>query len=106
VTALAQEDKTLRFETPDRQAGLPRGWAAGIGKGTSGIQPAGRIAIDSVTKQEGRYALSLAYEGDDFVSAVHTIRKTANAATIRLSGYLKTEGVKGSAGLWMRIDGR
>jgi len=105
--ASAQENTLLRFERIDPTTRLPEGWAAGIGKGVSGIQPDAKLRVDSSIKQEGKYALSIEFNGaGEFVSVVHVNHKKADASNIKLSGYLKTEGVKGRAGLWMRIDGK
>jgi hypothetical protein len=99
----------LRMEEVDPQTRMPAGWAAGIGKGTSGIRPGARLSADAQLKQEGKRSLSLSSgtgTGDEFLSVVYSIRKKVNGGQIRLKGFMKTEGVKGTAGLWMRIDGR
>ena len=104
--ALGQDAAQLRFESRDPTTSMPKGWTSGIGKGTSGTA-ASTIALDSTIKQEGRYALSVEFNGaSPFVSVVHVISKKPNAGSIKLTGFLKTESVEGRAGLWMRIDGK
>ena len=105
--SFAQESANLGFEKIDRQTRAPQGWSSGIGKGSSGIQSDIKPRADSSIKREGRYSLSMEWSGGgSFASVVHVIDKKADAASIKLSGYLKTESVEGRAGLWMRIDGR
>ena len=66
------------------------------------------VKVDSVVKQQGKYALSIQKAGDqsEFGVIDYLIPKTYKGSKIELRGYLKTENVaKGYAGLWMRIDG-
>lgn len=105
-TGPAQDKAILDFELRNAATSLPQGWYIGVGGGTTGKSPA-KWAMDSLVKKSGRYSLSAESESkDDFISAVHSIRKTYDANEITLKGYLKTEGVTGKAGLWMRVDGK
>jgi hypothetical protein len=66
------------------------------------------VKVDSLTKQSGKYALSIQRVGDgsDFGVIDYTIPQTFRGSKIELRGYIKTQNVaKGYAGLWMRIDG-
>jgi len=66
------------------------------------------VTLDSTVKHEGKYALciSKAAEGADFGVAAYTIPHTFEGDNIELKGFLKLDNVTGSAGLWMRVDGK
>lgn len=106
--AYAQENPMLRFELLHPVTHSPEGWEQGIGRGSEGGFTKGTMQADSIIRQQGRYALSMASDGtgEKFVSAVHVINKKLNGRNITLTGYMKTDAVKGTAGLWMRIDGK
>lgn len=66
------------------------------------------VKVDSVIKQEGKYALSIEKVSNESSFGVidYPILKSFTGSKIELRGYLKTENVKnGYAGLWLRIDG-
>ncbi len=106
--AVAQtgEKQLLSFEQMNVVTHAPEGW--GIGSGRSGIADGLTIASDSLVKKEGRYSLMLAYNGEKpFAAVAHSVtRRAASGGYVRLTGYMKTEGVTGRAGLWVRIDGK
>lgn len=66
-------------------------------------------SIDSITVQEGKYALQIREDSkaDDksFGACALTILSRFEGKNITLKGYMKTENVKnGWAGLWIRIN--
>lgn len=66
------------------------------------------VKVDSLVKQQGKYALSIEKvgEGGSFGVIDYYIPKAFKGGKIELRGYIKTENVtNGYAGLWMRIDG-
>jgi C-terminal processing protease CtpA/Prc len=66
------------------------------------------VKVDSLVKQQGKYALSIEKvgEGGSFGVIDYYIPKTFKGQKIELRGYIKTENVtSGYAGLWLRIDG-
>ncbi|MGD9491818.1 MAG: S41 family peptidase [Bacteroidales bacterium] len=65
-----------------------------------------KIALDSVVVFSGKSSASLEFTGGDstFISLGYVIPDNYNGRKIKLSGYIKTENVRGYAGLWMRID--
>jgi hypothetical protein len=66
------------------------------------------VKVDSLVKQQGKYALSIEKVGDggNFGVIDYYIPKTFKGQKIELRGYIKTENVtNGYAGLWLRIDG-
>lgn len=104
--AVEEEHLVLDFEKAQPGTAMPHGWARGVGRGESGLQPAAVVGMDSALKHSGRYALALASASEgDFLSVVHTIPKTYDGDNLlHLSGYLKTEAVKEWAGLWIRVS--
>jgi hypothetical protein len=71
-------------------------------------QKAYPVKVDSLIKQQGRYALSIEKVGDggSFGMIDYYIPKTFKGEKVELRGYIKTENVTdGFAGLWLRIDG-
>ncbi|MFA6248630.1 MAG: S41 family peptidase [Mucilaginibacter sp.] len=66
------------------------------------------VKVDSLVKQQGKYALSIEKiaDGGSFGVINYYIPKTFKGEKIELRGYIKTENVtNGYAGLWLRIDG-
>ena len=65
-------------------------------------------SLDSTSQVEGRYSVMLNSKGgggDNFSSAISTIKGTFKGSNVELRGKLKTEGVTGGyAGLWLRVD--
>jgi hypothetical protein len=66
------------------------------------------VTLDSTVKHEGKYALNItqASDGAEFGVAAYTISHTFEGDNIELKGYLKLQDVVGSAGLWLRVDGK
>jgi C-terminal processing protease CtpA/Prc len=84
-------DTTLRFDS--------RGWGGG---------PAGTIFFDSSVVHGGRVAARLerdANSPEEFTSITRRLPIEFGGRSIELRAFLRTEDVKGSAGLWMREDG-
>jgi hypothetical protein len=64
--------------------------------------------LDSVVKQQGKYALSIASKNKsgDFGSMGMNIKQHFKGSEIEIRGYIKTENVNsGYAGFWLRVDG-
>lgn len=96
----AQEERigSLTFETAGPEGELT-GW---------GSRPPGSVSVDSVVTHGGRYAGRLELgPGSDAPSSILSMFLPVTFAgdTVELRGWLKTEGVSGFAGLWLREDG-
>ncbi|QDW27125.1 peptidase S41 [Pedobacter sp. KBS0701] len=68
-----------------------------------------QVVLDSITKQSGKYSLSISQIGQEanFGAIDFPISQAFEGKVIELKGYIKTENVKtGYAGLWMRLDGK
>ncbi|MCI1190122.1 S41 family peptidase [Hymenobacter sp. DH14] len=94
----------LDLERVNHQTNSPVGW-------TSAPRPEYQVAIDSLTRHDGRYALRMQsttanWDGKAFGVSTLRIPVSFQGKTVKLTGYLKTEKVdKGYAGLWLRVDG-
>ena len=83
---------------------MPKGW------GKTGLEPQNyEMHLDTSVKRSGnasatmRSTASVTKEG--FAAAIQSIRPDEfRGQRVRLSGYLKSEGVEEWAGLWLRID--
>lgn len=83
---------------------IPKGW------GKTGLEPQNyEMHLDTSVKQSGnasatmRSTASITKEG--FAAAIQSIKPDEfRGKRVRLSGYLKSEGVAEWAGLWLRID--
>lgn len=64
------------------------------------------VSLDSTVVQSGKYSGVIEYHGDnpEYKAVSYSIPEIYQGKKIKLTGYLKTENVTGSAGLWMRID--
>jgi hypothetical protein len=92
------ESDNLDFEKVDK--GLPENW-------TTFGSPEYLFSIDSSMVKNGKYAATLEYHGKnekDYKALSYSIPADYEGQTVKLTGYVKTENVSGSAGLWMRID--
>jgi hypothetical protein len=102
VTILhAQGSDNLNFEVINKTTGLPEVWFIPSNTGF----PA---QLDSVTKQNGQYSLSIekGQTAGSFGVATYSVKSTFEGKKLVLTGYIKTENVaNGYAGLWMRVDG-
>jgi len=99
-TLVAQEDldRLLRFEGPRTEAGFT-GWGGG---------PTGTMFPDTIVVHGGRAAARLersASSSGEFTSLTRRLPLEIAGRWIELRGFLRTEGVTGFAGLWMRQDG-
>ncbi len=98
VTNRAELEAALSFEAPVR-AGLPGGWGGG---------PAGTIFADDKVVHGGRWSARIERHSDspaEFSTITKSIPMDFSGVTIELRGFLRTEEVSDSAGLWMREDG-
>jgi hypothetical protein len=65
------------------------------------------FSVDSEVMKSGKYAATLAYDGNndkEYKALSYSIPATYEGQRVKLTGYVKTQNVTGSAGLWMRID--
>ena len=93
----AQNDHNLDFETLEKDTS--KGWTT-FGTGDYDV------TYDKVITQNGSVSGAIASTGDNvqFKALAYTIPANFGGKKIKLTGYLKTEGVEGFAGLWLRID--
>jgi len=97
----------LDMERPGAN-GMPDGWIARTPKDTTISADSLRklIHADNVVKQHGSSSILLDLSNTvGWTVAKTIIKKSFAGQKIKLTGYLKTEDVKGGAGLWFRIDG-
>jgi erythromycin esterase len=84
--------------------GLPGGWMGG-----SPNEPAYAAGVDREVVHGGKGAVFVRMTGArplDFGALVQAVRaEPYHGRRIRLSGFIRTEGANGGAGLWMRVDG-
>jgi hypothetical protein len=91
---------------PERVA---EGWVrAGGGQGHAPDDY--QLLVDTSTAHGGKASVSIKAKtsatGRGFETVAQAIRADEyRGRRVRLSGYLKTEGVEGAAGFWMRVDG-
>jgi len=95
--ALPQEDylMVLSFESPELT-----GWTGG---------PRETLSQDSLVAHSGRYAGRIDRvpgSGGQFSAFTLSLPVTVAGDTLELRGWLRTDGVTGFAGLWLRQDGR
>ncbi len=86
------------------EPGLPRGW-----KGGSPNERAYASGIDRAVVHGGRASALVRMTGArplDPGTLVQSVRaEPYRGRRIRFSGFIRTEGANGGAGLWMRVDG-
>ena len=104
----------LDFEELDAHTGMPVGWAFGS---VTGQNPARGVVkdgttdayiVDSLVHEHGKYSLLIDWTRADkkWTATSYSIKKVFKGDKIKLTGYIKTEGITGNgAGLWMRLDG-
>lgn len=101
----AQLRYNLDMETMDTRSALPAGWTAF----TATQENDSRVSTDSTIVYSGRYALRLTKDSSLAQTpgvAAYTVPVDFYGKTVKLRGYVRTEGVEGGwAGLWMRVDG-
>lgn len=91
-------DSILRFEGPRGERTTPYGWGGG---------PAGTIWFDSVIVHGGAGAARLergAQSAGSFTALTKRLPADIAGEMIELRGFLRTDGVTGFAGLWLRED--
>jgi hypothetical protein len=90
----------LGFEvTPSTNTNVPGGW---------GGHPSTTISLDSEVVRSGKTSVRMQRNASSegaftYLGRIHPVKFTGNVVEIR--GYLRTEEVKGFAGLWLRLDG-
>nr|WP_294946891.1 S41 family peptidase [uncultured Mucilaginibacter sp.] len=103
--AISQTQFNGDLETLSADRSKPAGWITYFQPEQLKSYP---VKVDSIIKQQGKYAVSIekAGEGGDFGVIDYVIPKTFKGSKVELRGYVKTENVTaGYAGLWMRVDG-
>ena len=83
--------------------------SSGTGTGVVGWNQTAGISLDSTTVHGGRFAGRMHLESDAPESVAilsMSLPRTFAGDTIELRGWLKTEDVRGFAGLWLREDGK
>ncbi len=83
---------------------LPKGWHA------AGSKPAEfEMGIDRTTYQNGKSSVCIKSKdpkGNDFGTVMqYIVAENYLGKRLKLSGYIKSSGVEGWCGMWMRIDG-
>jgi hypothetical protein len=91
--------------TAQNAVASPAGW------NLAGSKPeAYAVGVDSKVKRSGKAAAflrSVRDPGDKFGTLMQSISAIEfRGKRVRLQGWVKSENVKGWAGLWMRVDGR
>jgi erythromycin esterase len=98
--AAAQSPLNLDFEVRSADPAFPNGWFVG--------GPGYEVRLDETNPRSGKVSLRIAQKSPgNFAAATSSLPvKAARGKKVRLSGEIKTEGVKtGYAGLWLRVDG-
>ncbi len=109
--SIGQEDinYNLDLEKVNSETKLPIGWGFGnISKATlPNDSSSAAYLLDNVNKKQGDYSLLIDWSKPyaEWTATNYVIHKTFKGKKIKLTGYLKTEGITKGAGLWMRIDG-
>lgn len=92
-------EKLLGFEEGGPEGGLPYGWQG---------DPPGTIFADDKVVRGGRWAARIERHTDstsDFSTITNFMPMDFAGTMIEFRGFLRTEGVSGFVGLWMREDG-
>jgi hypothetical protein len=100
VTAIA----VTAFLIANNNSQIPNGWFP------SGSNPSEyEMSIDNSTSENGKscaHIKSKSPKGNEFGTLMQTISaENYLGKRLRLSGYIKSEDIKGWSGMWMRIDG-
>jgi hypothetical protein len=101
LTVAAMVGTVLFVSASDARAAFPGSWGGG-GEGYE-------LSADSDVKHGG--AASGAIRSTDDAKRFGTFTQAVQAdkyrgKRVRLRGFIKSEGVEGSSGLWMRVDGK
>jgi C-terminal processing protease CtpA/Prc len=107
LNAFSQNIINSGFEQINFNTKKPIGWQSSLEKETSGFT----VKVDSLIKHKGKYSICI--EKDTVTSTNQTgkvffsIPSIYEGATIKLIGYMKTEGINsdGSAGLSISLEG-
>ncbi|MBX2797355.1 MAG: hypothetical protein KTR31_06805 [Myxococcales bacterium] len=94
---VAAFERELTFEA--EHDGGPAGWSA---------RPEDAATLDAEGAFEGEWAVRLDRDEDsegEFSTLVRTLPVDFEGRLVRLRGQIRTEGVTGYAGLWIRLDG-
>ena len=100
AVAAAQSPLNLDFEAHSADLAFPNGWSV--------IGPGYEVRLDETNPRSGKVSLRMTRKSPgNFAAATSYLPvKAARGKKVRLSGEIKTEGVKtGYAGLWLRVDG-
>jgi hypothetical protein len=87
------------------RAQVPKGWYV------AGSHPKEyEMIVDRATKHSGSASATIRYKQDEPATGFGTLMQTFKAdeyrgKRLRLTGYVKSEGVADWAGLWVRVDG-
>ena len=99
----------LDFEVLNEYTGKPDDW--GLGNVSTVSVPndstINAYRIDSLVHEHGKYSLLIDWTNGykDWTATNYVIKQAFKGDRIKLTGYVKTEGLEGGAGLWMRLDG-
>ena len=98
-TTRAELEAALSFEVPPTSSGAPGGWTGG---------PPETIFADDKVVHSGRWSARIErHPGSSgtFSTITKSIPMNFSGVNIELRGFLRTEDVSDSVGLWMREDG-
>jgi len=100
-TLKAQVKFNGNLEQMDKN-GKPLGWELSLYNDTSY-----QVKLDSIVKRQGKYSISITPGSGKitFGAINHPIHQTFHGELVTLIGTIKTEDVKGYAGVWLSIDG-
>ena len=107
--AQIKTDYNLDFEELNKTTGLPKKWGLGniVNSAIPNDTTIGAYRIDSLITEHGKYALLIDWTKGfkEWTASNYVINEIFKGDKIKLTGYIKTENVTGTAGLWMRLDG-
>jgi erythromycin esterase len=101
----ARADEPNQAVVKSHEVGLPKGWFGG--SASAGAYESG---IDRTVVHGGKVSAFIRMNGagqGDFGTLMQTIQaEPYHGRRVRLAAYLKTEGAREGAALWMRVDGK
>ncbi|MES2810662.1 MAG: S41 family peptidase [Bacteroidota bacterium] len=88
------------FEAINQKTRHPEGWDNHMSNSTA-------YSMDSTVVKKGKYALRIAHVSglNGYFAISYVIPQIFNGKTLQLKGYIKTENVIGTAGLYAGVDG-
>ncbi|MGY3052974.1 C-terminal processing protease CtpA/Prc [Pedobacter sp. UYEF25] len=101
------QDYNSGFESVDQTSSLPTGWSFQAPNYRN-------IKLDSVTKHEGKYSLSIENSIDfntpqevgNYFNIEEVVTSIKDGDSIELRGFMKMDEVRGGyAAIWLRVDG-